>query len=289
MINQYGFLLDSPNIRSQLGNLYQEKTIRENKEKMGAGLHSHPPYYQRAEYGGAVCSSEPFNISYPVPTRQDFMDDFHGGVNDFYCGISKKPNKRLGTMAECIDANKVGLYGLKKIDPIALYRQKPKISKNNEKLKIEAMGLRGKLRSLDKDKARTKTKKERQKIEEKMQEVEKQIKKLNREILGVKSKNVKKRKQYAIDKFKPVKIKVRKFKDIASEYSKIKNNKEGKKTIKEFIEQLEDENRKTKKRIKYLIDNDIDAEEEDISHHEKVISENKKIIKHYEKKLKGLK
>lgn len=174
---------NSPNIIPQIANMYQTKVSHEAAEKIGLGLHSHMPYIYKV--GGAVCSSFPNNL--PYPSRQDYIDDYHGGINEFYCGLKADPRKRrLGTMRECVDEGKVMLYGLKKIDPITARKVKLKINKLGDKqidkLKIKVIGLLGRRRKLKRDIGNEKSKSAKKKLQEKLNKANQKIIEYNKKI-----------------------------------------------------------------------------------------------------------
>ena len=157
MISQYGFPIDGQNIRDALEERLQNSIKIENKIK----------------YGGC---NNPLSPSCPK---------YKGGANDFYCGLLKDPRKRRdGTMQECIEDRKVNLYGKYKIDPIAIKNlgKNKKAKQTQDKMKIKAMGLRGKIRKLEKSinskdaKKAAKAKKDLKQAKDEYKELNKQIK-----------------------------------------------------------------------------------------------------------------
>ena len=85
-----------------------------------------------------------------------------------YCGI-KNPipkNYRLGSMEECLNLNKVNLYGIKKIDSRLINaKQKEQDQKTTLKnLNMELMGILGKENKYKKDLASAKTVDSQEKI-----------------------------------------------------------------------------------------------------------------------------
>ena len=78
-----------------------------------------------------------------------------------YCGITSPlpKSKRLGSMEECLNLNKVNYYGIKKIDSRLLNaKQKEQDQKTTLKnLNMELMGILGKENKYKKDLANAKT------------------------------------------------------------------------------------------------------------------------------------
>ena len=78
-----------------------------------------------------------------------------------YCGIASPipKSKRLGSMEECLNLNKVNLYGIKKIDSRLINaKQKEQDQKTTLKnLNMELMGILGKENKYKKDLASAKT------------------------------------------------------------------------------------------------------------------------------------
>jgi seryl-tRNA synthetase len=72
-------------------------------------------------------------------------------MTDIYCGINKLPkNKRIGSMKECAENNKVFLYGYKKIDPaiIKMVKMEKKQEMGKKKLLIKITTILAKIKKL---------------------------------------------------------------------------------------------------------------------------------------------
>jgi hypothetical protein len=85
--------------------------------------------------------------------------------DNIYCGISSvPPNKKRGTMKQCLMKNQVRYYGKKKIDK-SLLKMKDIGNPKNEKLKLVKLlaQLQGIKKNIDKEK--NKKKKDTKKIE----------------------------------------------------------------------------------------------------------------------------
>lgn len=84
-----------------------------------------------------------------------------------YCSIGPVPKgSKLGTMKECAEMNQIRLYGLKKADPklIESIRKSSKRGETRDKLGIKMIGLRAKVKRLNKEISAEKDKKKKDKL-----------------------------------------------------------------------------------------------------------------------------
>ena len=108
---------------------------------------------------------------------------------EIYCGIGKVPkDHKLGSMKQCAEKGQIRYYGVKKVDPKMLTVMKTKGSRgeNRDKLVIEMVTLRGRVRGLTKKIADEKDAKAKQKLKndlavtaDELEKVQKKVKKLD--------------------------------------------------------------------------------------------------------------
>ena len=97
---------------------------------------------------------------------------------EVYCGIRKIPKgKKLGSMKECAELNKISYWGIKKVDPKLLESVQKGAEKKDtsDKMKIKIVGLRAKAMALQKDIQGTKDTKEKEKLKKELEKVRKEL------------------------------------------------------------------------------------------------------------------
>ncbi|ARF08875.1 hypothetical protein Catovirus_1_925 [Catovirus CTV1] len=110
-------------------------------------------------------------------------------ANDFYCGIKKdRKKRRIGSMKECLEADKVNYYGVKKIDPKLIEKAKSlKKKPTADKVWIKLVGVRAKFKKLQEDIKYLKDEGKKKKAKEESEKVKVIIKELAEEFKKLKA------------------------------------------------------------------------------------------------------
>lgn len=233
---------DFPIIRNKYEDLLREKSVYEILERNGGYFPEVKNRYASEQEMGL------YRTNYP--TRQDYIKDYHGGVNEFYCGIGKNPAKKpLGTMQECAEAGKVNLYGKYKADPRILgnITSFKKEKKSIDKLKVRLTGLKGLKKRLEREIAATKNSKDRKKVEKRKEEVLKEAREISA-LLDEAANPKKKPKDLKKNLEKLAEKSMKNTKTDKSKLNKERKEKDAKK-LKETKEQIKQENKKQDKKV----------------------------------------
>lgn len=120
-------------------------------------------------------------------------------AKNIYCGAKTVPkNKQIGNMKECAEKNQVRLYGLNRIDPNLLTKSKTKkmTQASFDKIKIKTIGMRARVKNLEKQLDDKKLSIEnRKKLEDELNKTRVEYEKLNEQLINVKELQSKQRGQ----------------------------------------------------------------------------------------------
>lgn len=120
-------------------------------------------------------------------------------MSNAFCGIGNIPKgKKRGSMKECVEANQIRYYGLKKVDQklIDSINSKKKIDNAGtksattqfRKLTVELLGLRGKVKNVKGKMQAAKDKKTKDECLKELDQIEKQKNKIKLDIQNVQKK-----------------------------------------------------------------------------------------------------
>lgn len=123
-------------------------------------------------------------------------------MSKIYCSIGKVPKgKRLGSMKECIQANQIRYYGVKKIDPKLLKSSMGSTGSTGSKKKgdrrtqviLEISKLKGKMKKIQNDMAATKKDADKEKLKKDYNKLVEVYNKLAKEFAEIEKKKKQKR------------------------------------------------------------------------------------------------